>query len=289
MSCSSDPGTSSSSSSGDDDDNASSSGNTSSSGNGSSSGQQVSENVVTTDETMVFGGNTRHYLLSKPKDFDANKKYPLVLNLHGNPSSAQAEKDAMPFDTVTKQEAVIVYPTAANGADWDFTPSQDDNPDMAWIKPLIDELANKASIDPSRVLAFGYSGGAYFLSQFACRVDNVASIVKMIAIISGGAPEPKASEPKDQCVACTGGAVPMLIAHGMTDASEVPFEGGDYARVCWAQTNGCTEDSLSDADAPCKTYNGCNQSLAWCPVPDHGHEPWGEGMKHAWDMFKALP
>lgn len=272
---------------GDDDDNASSSGKTSSSGNSSSG--QVNANVETKDETFVFNGNTRRYLLSKPTKFDAAKKYPLVLNLHGNPARPEDELAALPFDSVTKQEAVIAYPAAANGSDWDFSLPSEGNPDMPFIKALVDHLAETASVDPKRVLAYGYSGGAYFLSQFACRVENVASIVKMIAIVSGGAPETRNGEDETQCAPCVGGAVPMFIAHGVNDQSEVPFEGGDYARQCWSGTNGCGENDLSDSTAPCKKYNGCKQQTSWCPIPNHGHEPWPEGMQLAWDMFKALP
>lgn len=270
---------------GDDDDNGSTSGKSST----SSSSGQTSSNVTTTSETMVFNGATRNYLLSKPTTFDASKKYPLVLNLHGNPGNPQDEINGVPFDPVTKQEAVIAYPAAANGSDWDFSLPSDGNPDMPFIKGLIDELAEKASIDPTRVLAYGYSGGAYFLSQYACRVENVASIVKMVAIISGGAPEPHNGESQDECVPCVGGAVPMFIAHGMNDATEVPFEGGDYARRCWAQTNSCNADDLSNATTPCQTYNGCDKPTTWCAVPDHGHEPWTAGIQIVWDTFKALP
>lgn len=286
MSCSSDPDDAGSSSGAgdDDDDNGSSSGKSSS----SSSGQPQSANVVTTEEKLVFGGITRRYLLSKPTKFDAAKKYPLVLNLHGNPGHPEDEIGILPFDTVTKQEAVIAYPEAANGSDWDFSLPDDGNPDMPFIKGLIDHLAETASVDPARVLAYGYSGGAYFLSQYACRVDDVASIVKMVAIISGGAPEPHEGEDENQCVPCKS-QVPIFIGHGENDRSDVSFEGGDYARRCWAGTNGCGEDDLTDGTAPCKNYNGCQQPTTWCPIPNHGHEPWTAGMQLAWDMFKSLP
>lgn len=287
---SSDESSSSSSSgaTGDDDDKSSSSGKTSSSG--STGGNPMpNANVVTTEETMVLDGKTRRYLLSKPTKFDPGTKYPLILNLHGNPGKPEDELGALAFDTVTKQEAVLAYPAAANGSDWDFSLPSEGNPDMPFIKALIDELATKASIDPQQVLAYGYSGGAYFLSQWACRTPNVASIVKLVAIVSGGAPEPHGSEDPNQCVNCPGGPVAMFIAHGMNDTTEVPFEGGDYARQCWAGTNGCTADDLTDVTAPCKKYNGCTKATEWCPVPNHGHEPWTDGLAQSWNMFKALP
>ena len=139
------------------------------------------------------------------------------------------------------------------------------------------------------MLGFGYSGGAYFLSQYGCRVGGAP--FKMIAFISGGAPQgyKDDGEDEDSCLPCKGDRVPMFIAHGMNDMTEVPFSGGDFARQCWAATNGCSENDLTDATAPCKTYNGCTQPVTWCPVPNQDHAPWQPGMQQAWDMFKALP
>ena len=286
------PGSSTGNPPADDDDDDNSSGSTSGKTT-SSSGAPANPNVVTQSMTMEFNGSTRTYLLAKPTKYDEAKKYPLVLNFHGNPGTPTGESVAMPFDSVTKQDAIVVYPQAASqdNADfnWDFSPP-DENPDMQWIQPLIEEVATKVSIDKDRVLAFGYSGGAYFLSQYACRVD-VKGFIKLVGIVSGGAPEPRPGDDQrpNECVKCVGAGTPMFIAHGETDDSEVPFVGGDYARQCWAADNGCNDDDFQGGTAPCKNYNGCTAPVTWCPVPDQGHGPWQPAMQQAWDMLKALP
>lgn len=244
--------------------------------------------MTATDETMDFGGRQRRYILVKPKTYDAKKTYPLVLSFHGNPASAQAQRAILPFETVSKEEAIVAYPNAVE-SDWDF--AANDNTDVPWMRPLVDEIAKKVTIDPKRVLGYGYSGGAYFISQAACRVGGV---FKMITIGAGGAPEKyrdDQTESEQGCIPCDGGPVAALIVHGMNDTSEVPFAGGDFARKCWAETNACTQDDLVDSKAPCKTYKGCSagHDTMWCPVPDLGHELWLPSMQVAWDMFKALP
>jgi polyhydroxybutyrate depolymerase len=291
IACNDDPAVEAGSSSGeptDDDDDSGKS----SSGKTSSGNPQPQEITTTTEEKMDFGGRERLYYLTKPKKLDASKKLPLVINFHGNPGTPQGEMGAMPFEKVTKEDAIIVYPRAAyedgeNAWSWDFS-LPDDNADMPWIPELIDDIAKKVSIDKDRVLAFGYSGGAYFLSQYACRV-KVGGFIKMVAFVSGGAPQAVDGEDENSCVQCPGGDVPIFIAHGENDTSDVAFIGGDTARQCFAKTNGCTDDDLTDITAPCKSYGGCNQPVTWCPVPNHGHEPWSDGMKQAWDLFKALP
>jgi poly(3-hydroxybutyrate) depolymerase len=257
---------------------------------GGTSGPQPTDLVDTTDETLDFNGKTRPYLLSKPKTIAPDRKYALVISFHGNPGSPKEQHDLLPFDSASKDAAFIAYPQAADGSEWNLNLPSDGNEDMDFVKALIDDLASKQPIDTSRVLGFGYSGGAYFLSQYACRVGGV---LKMVALLAGGAPEyhDGVDEKRpDDCVICPAGATPIFIAHGMNDTSDSPFEGGDFARICWAEQNGCTNSSLHQLAAPCSSYNGCDDGkpVEWCPVPDQDHSPWGGSIQAAWTMFNGL-
>jgi poly(3-hydroxybutyrate) depolymerase len=116
--------------------------------------------------------------------------------------------------------------------------------------------------------------------------------MKMVALVAGGAPEFHDGDQKrtDECVICPAGPIPIFIAHGMNDQSDAPFEGGDFARICWAEQNGCTNSSLHQIGGPCSTYNGCKDGNAveWCPVPDWDHAPWTGSIQAAWTMFSGL-
>lgn len=256
---------------------------------GSTSGLQGTDLVDTTEESMDFNGATRTYLFSKPKTIDASRKYPLVISFHGNPGSPKVQHDTLPFDSASKDQAFVAYPLAADGSDWNLNLPGDGNADMDFVKALITELASKQPIDPAKVLGFGYSGGGYFLSQYACRVSGV---LKMVAIVAGGAPEFHDGDQKrtDDCVICPAGPIPIFIAHGMNDTSDSPFEGGDFARICWAEQNGCTNSSLHQVSGTCSTYNGCNDGkpVEWCPVPNLDHTAWTGSIQAAWTMFSGL-
>src|SRR5688500_4779634 len=77
---------------------------TSSSGTASNGGASGSTNEAGTDAPVDAGpqwtfksttvkfdhwGTERYYLVREPSSYDANKAYPLVVFLHGNPSDAQ--------------------------------------------------------------------------------------------------------------------------------------------------------------------------------------------------------
>ncbi|HVH45815.1 MAG TPA: PHB depolymerase family esterase [Labilithrix sp.] len=245
--------------------------------------------VDVSNETMEFGGKTRSYVLGKPKNYNANKAYPLVLSFHGSPGAATAQAAGLPFDSVSKAAAVIVYPQAAT-ENWELYAPNETNPDMGWIHALPDEIATKANIDKSKIFGFGYSGGGFFLAQFTCRFGDV---FKAISINAGGAPhEPEMGYGKHDngCYQCPGGPVATIVTHGAADP-EVEPGSGEFAKTCFATFNGCG-DTLSDTTpAPCQQVDGCpaDKPVKWCLIPGQGHGPWAQAMTEAWSFFSAVP
>lgn len=261
-----------------------------SSGSSGSSGDNPPGAFVTvTEETMDFGGKTRRYFLAKPKDYDANKGYPLVLSFHGNPGTAKGMSEGLPFDSVSKSDAVIVYPQADTD-NWDLYTPTDTNADMSWIHALPDEIATKVKIDRAKILGYGYSGGGFFLTQFTCRFGDV---FKAISINAGGGPDEEQmgyEKYANGCFMCPGGPVATIVTHGAADTGVLP-ESGEFTHACFATFNGCG-DSLSPVQpAPCQQHDGCpaDKPVKWCLIPGQGHGPWGESMKEAWAFFNALP
>jgi polyhydroxybutyrate depolymerase len=246
--------------------------------------------VDTTDETFTFGGATRSYILSVPVDYDAGKTYPLVLEMHGNPGTAAFMLQNLPFDRVSRREAIVVYAQAA-GTDWDLATPADQNDDMAYLRALVDEVASKLSIDKQRVLGTGWSGGAFMASQTACRLGG---LFKAIAILSGGAPyESSDGTPaKDGSgfLSCPGGPVATLVIHGENDGV-VSRDSGEYAAAHWAHVNGCGSTLAATTPAPCQRYAGCPQAtpVQLCMIPGQDHGVWREGFAATWAFFESLP
>lgn len=262
----------------------------SSSGGSSETGVESPRPVEITTESMQFEGVARTYVFAKPKAFDAAKSYPLVFSFHGNPGSAEGQAGSLPFDSVSQGEALIVYPGAIDG-NWDLYTPTDMNADMNFIKALIDEVATKVpAIDKKRVYAYGYSGGGFFITQFACRF---AGVFKAIALNSGGGPdEEQMGFPKraNGCFICPGGPIATLVIHGEAD-NEVDVASGLFTATCFASTNSCGDTLTPSEPTPCETTDGCPAAtpVKRCILPGIGHGWWDQGLKVSWSFFKSLP
>lgn len=274
---------------------------TESSGSGGTSGSSkptdaesgAVAHVATTAQSMAFRGETRTYLLAKPTNYDPQKSYPLVFSFHGNPSTETYQAALLPFDAASGRDAVIVYPRALAGTggvyDWDLAIT-DDNPDMEWIIALVGELKKTLSLDPKRVFGFGYSGGAFFVTNMACRTSG---FFKAISVNAGGAPfvgegVDFPQKGANDCLICPGGPVATLVTHGQQD-NEVGGHGGRENAMCAAATNECGDERSSSTPSPCETYDGCptGREVKLCDLPNLGHGPWEKAVAESWAFFKA--
>ncbi|MEZ4264195.1 MAG: prolyl oligopeptidase family serine peptidase [Polyangiaceae bacterium] len=254
------------------------------SSSGSSGTTDPKQWVATTTEQLVHQGATRRYVLSVPLDYDAGKKYPLYLFLHGNPGNAEsAATFAIP--RVTTNEAIVAYPGSLVLDGWDHGASTQDNVDSSFILAVLDALAAKYSIDTQRVLLSGWSGGGFMASAMACRFY---ARFRAIGVHAGGAPY-DTNDPNGT-PACAGASIATLVTHGQSD-DNVPFDGGKYAAQYWSEHNGCSGSASASAPAPCETYDGCpaGKPVKRCFVAGLAHPLWDQALAVEWAWFKALP
>jgi predicted peptidase len=130
---------------------------------------------------MVRGARKRVYALFIPKDYDAKKKYPTIIFLHGigeggNDAKANlrvgigpyvyAQRDDFPF--------IVIFPQSENG-EWN------ENSDAtADVIPCLDDVAKHYSVDPDRVILTGISTGGYGTWAIGARhTDRFAGLVPM--------------------------------------------------------------------------------------------------------------
>ncbi len=149
------------------------------------------------------------YLLSLPDGYqsDTNKKWPLVVFLHGSgergtdvnlvakhgPPKLVAEGKQFPF--------ILASPQCPKDSWWSQQP----------VLELIDFIETKYRVDPSRVYLTGLSMGGYGTWEFACRApERFAAIVP---ICGGGVPYRVRSLAQ----------VPVWVFHGGKD-TVVPLE-----------------------------------------------------------------
>jgi predicted peptidase len=137
-------------------------------------------------KTMATDGGKKErknyeYLLYLPKDYQtSNKKYPLVIYLHG---SSQRGKD------LSKLKAYGLPQLIEQGADFEFIIASPQCPSEAplwssenWFEPLFEELSSKLKIDLDRVYLTGISmGGGGTFEVAKDNPDKFAALVPLCA------------------------------------------------------------------------------------------------------------
>ena len=111
-----------------------------------------------------FDGKKIQAWVQKPPGFDASKKYPLILNIHGGPHAAYGWVFDHEFQWMAAKGYVVLYPNPRGSTSYgqDFGniiqykyPGDDYKDLMAGV----DELIKRGYIDPNRLAVTGGSGG----------------------------------------------------------------------------------------------------------------------------------
>jgi polyhydroxybutyrate depolymerase len=208
---------------------------------------------------VASGGRQRSYRLFVPPGFDSRRRLPLVLDLHGSGGTAADQARTSGFEALAAHEGVVVATLQADGGRWNVPISDARADDVAYVSDVIDDVAARVCMDPARVYATGFSGGARMASLLACRLNTrIAAIAPMAGLRWPGP--------------CEGRPIPVLTFHGLAD-SQNPYEGHAPGRgaewlesvpdalAAWARHNGCAAGAiLEDAEGPLSTmhYTGCN-------------------------------
>ncbi len=127
--------------------------------------------LAKTDE-IVFtsSGNARvQGWLVKPPDFDATKKYPLILEIHGGPFSMYSVAFNYMFQNFSANDFVVLYlnPRGSTGYGSAFSGGIDHNypgPDYDDLMAGVDATIAKGFVDTTRMFVSGCSGGGVLSS-----------------------------------------------------------------------------------------------------------------------------
>ena len=145
------------------------------------------------NETMFFDALQSEYIVYLPTNYSDQSELPVVFNFHGGAGFAQDYiqiNDMRPIaDTA---QFIAVYPQGAldyDGAEPGSEPSTSwlhkaptTHNDVNFISAIIDSLSSKYSIDEQRIYACGYSEGAIFSYELACRLNQK---IAAVAAVSG--------------------------------------------------------------------------------------------------------
>ena len=116
----------------------------------------------------------------KPPQFDPNKKYPLVLRIHGGPHGMYNVGFNYNFQLHAAQDQVVLYtnPRGSTGYGYDFANAiQNDYPgnDYDDLMAGVDAVIAKGYIDENRMYVYGGSGGGVLTSWIVGQTDRFAA------------------------------------------------------------------------------------------------------------------
>ena len=249
---------------------------------------------------FIHDGIDREYLVYIPNVYDSSESIPLVLNFHGFGGTAYDHYKYTSDMTSLADTAnfLLVYPQGAAGSDgyshWNIADenSKSDIDDLGFTSAMIDDLIQTYNVDTLRIYATGFSNGAAFTYDLACRLSQ-----RIAAIAPVGENMTQVSYDECEATKPTG----IISFHGTADESR-PYNGIEGYNLSYEQINSFwttlneTETEPTIAEINTNTEDGSSVELyTWekgrnCSTVEHykiingGHswpnpnaESWGKG------------
>jgi dipeptidyl aminopeptidase/acylaminoacyl peptidase len=134
------------------------------------------------------GNATVQGWIVKPPTFDASKKYPLILEIHGGPFGNYNVGFNYMFQNFAANGFVVLYtnPRGSTGYGSDFINGIDHNypgPDYDDLMAGVDTVVAKGYIDTSRMYVSGCSGGGVLSSWVIGKTDRFAAAAVRCPVI----------------------------------------------------------------------------------------------------------
>lgn len=249
-------------------------------------------------QTLQHGGRTRRYLVHVPGGLGAGMPVPLVLDFHGNGSSASQEAGAGWVEKADAEGFIVVHPEGV-GRGWNVgnccgEALSGNVDDVGFARAIVAAISSAACIDPKRVYATGISNGAGLAHRLAC---EAADVFAAIAAAS-------ADLVTDPCTPAR--PISELSVRGLNDRL-VAYEGGNTGSTgwyspgakmtleLWKGINGCTSAVQTEREY-CETYTGCRDGVevTLCSLPGTGHILYDNALGFdvpavAWELFERQP
>lgn len=197
--------------------------------------------------SLKVNGFTRTVIVHVPKSSTGTTPLALVLNLHGSGSTALAQMGFTKMNATANHERFIVaYPQAlipdGTGFDWNVpgvpllggraVPPKSAN-EVKFLTSLVAIMESKYCVNPKRVYATGFSGGARMTSQMACDDSGLFAAVAPVSGLRRPKPCP------------TTRSVPVISFHGSADDID-PFAGHGQKYWTYSVTTAAKDWSIQD-------------------------------------------
>lgn len=223
----------------------------------------IAQDQISEFEYKIFtkGEDSLNYRILYPKDFSAEKNYPLVLFLHGAGERGSDNESQLVHgaDLFLKEEnrqnfpAVVIFPQCPKDDYWanvdidrsdfplefDFQYEKGPTEAMKMVMGLLDSISGKSFIDQNRVYLGGLSMGG--MGTFELLARKPETFAAAIAIC--GAADPETAENYRE-------GLPIRIFHGLQDNVVPP----KFSKKMAAAIN------ENDGDASLRLYKDANHN-----------------------------
>lgn len=141
------------------------------------------------EELWIMGadGDSMEIFIVKPHDFDPNKQYPLVMNVHGGPQMQWMNSFRADWQVYPGAGYVVAYPNphgstgrgqaycAAISRDWGGRVFED-------VMLAADTLARLSYVDPDRMACMGWSYGGYMMNWLQGHTKRFKCLASMMGL-----------------------------------------------------------------------------------------------------------
>ncbi|MFL6594690.1 MAG: prolyl oligopeptidase family serine peptidase, partial [Chthoniobacterales bacterium] len=136
-----------------------------------------------------FDGKKIQTWVQKPPGFDAKKKYPLILNIHGGPHAAYGFVFAHEFQWMAAKGYVVLYPNPRGSTTYgqefgNIIQHHYPGDDFKDLMIGVDELVRRGYIDEKKMGVTGGSGGGLLTNWTIGHTDRFAAAVSQRDIAS---------------------------------------------------------------------------------------------------------
>lgn len=211
--------------------------------------------------SIEHGGMERTYHVIVPKQYDPDKKVPLVIAMHGGGGTGEGFVDFVPGQFQREADRrgwLVVLPDGVNKGWVDGRDATADErrgvDDVAFLGAMLDQLQADYAIDEKRIYSTGISNGGFMSIRLALDMsDRIAAVAPVTANLQKALEHKKPSRP-----------IPILFINGTEDRL-VPYDGG-FVTVLGNKRGEIL--STYDSAVAFGTFNGCKEERKTVMLPD---------------------
>jgi len=236
-----------------------------------------------------------HYRILPPPGAESGRRYGAIMFFHGYQETAEGVVSNPGLAAVARRLGVALIAPDGLGQSWSFPGSPARNRDeFAFVGEVLDDVARRFPVDPTRIMASGFSQGGSMAWYLACRMPTRFAA---FAPVAGAFWEPLPES-------CASPRPPLIHVHGTSDGT-VPLAGralrngirqGDVfrsfailaPRACTASWADAARAETPAGELTCHVASGCGgpARLELCLHPG-GHRVDPAWVERAWRL--AMP